>query len=263
MLSLLVRLALIALLAFAGVTYWYGRAEQRLQDMVPEEKKETITLRELQTEEGNGPAKHDYQVILTRNLFKAVLDADGQAPEAGETDLDSLAETRMKLVLLGTVSGSREDARAIIRDEAARKEDIYQVGSDVQGALVTRIERGRVVLQVNGSEEVLNIKDPGTSGPQGGGAQPTGMTSPVPLPGPPMPTTPTAQGGQAEEIDDRKVPEALPRRRINFRNPPPVDGGVTPPPPIVEAEEQQPDATEAETPVPDDKEPIEEAPANQ
>ena len=33
-----------------------------------------------------------------------------------EVDLDALEETRMQLVLLGTVSGSREDARAIIRD---------------------------------------------------------------------------------------------------------------------------------------------------
>lgn len=267
MLSLLIRLALIALLAYAGVTYWYGRTEKRLQDMVPEEKKETITLRGLQTEEGDRPAKHDYQVILTRNLFKAVLDADELAPAAQETDLDSLAETRMKLVLLGTVSGSREDARAIIRDEAARKEDIYQVGSDVQGALVTRIERGRVVLQVNGSEEVLNIKDPGSSGPQGG-VQPMGMTPPMPSPpsmpsAPPTAETPAAQAGQPEEIDDRKVPEALPRRRINFRNPPPapVDGGMMSPQPIIEAEEP-PEMTEAEPPAPDDKEPVEEAPAN-
>jgi hypothetical protein len=122
----------------------------------------------------------------------------------------------MQLVLLGTVSGSREDARAIIRDEAAKKEDIYQVGSDIQGALIARIERGRVVLQVNGREEILNIKDPESGRPRPGGPnfRPPGMPGDEAVqPAEIMPP----------EVDDRKVPQALPRRRINFRAAPLAD----------------------------------------
>ncbi len=262
MLSLLVRLVIIALLVYVGVTFWYGRTEKTLQNLVPVEKKETPAQGGPKPETGKKTEQIDPQVILTRNIFKAVLEAGEQPAGDLEKDLEALAETSMKLVLLGTVSGSREDARAIIRDEAAKKEDIFQVGSDIQGALITRIERGRVVLQVDGREEVLNIKDPEGNGQQGSG-QPMGMTPPMPSPVQPVAENPAAQAGQPEDIDDRKVPEALPRRRINFRNtaPAPVGGGMVSPPPIVEAEEP-PDMTEAESPAPDDKEPVEEAPAN-
>ena len=265
MLSLLARLAIIALLVYVGVTFWYGRTEKTLQNLVPAEKKETQTQSGPKPETDRKTEQIDPQVILTRNIFKAVVET-GEHPAGDlEKDLEALAETSMKLVLLGTVSGSREDARAIIRDETAKKEDIFQVGSDVQGALITRIERGRVVLQVNGREEILNIKDPEGGGPQGGGhqggGQPMGMPSPMPPPMPPAAETPAAQAGQPEGIDDRKVPEALPRRRINFRNPAPapVGGGMVSPQPIVEAEEP-PDMTEAEAPVQGDQEPVEEAP---
>lgn len=172
-------------------------------------------------------------MILKRNIFKAALEADEQPAGSRELDLDALEETRMQLVLLGTVSGSREDARAIIRDEAAKKEDIYQVGSDIQGALIARIERGRVVLQVNGREEILNLKDPEGGRPRTGG-----------LPGPDL-RPPGLPGDEAvqpaeimpPEVDDRKVPQALPRRRINFRAAPQADLPQPEPADGVESEE--------------------------
>lgn len=132
--------------------------------------------------------------------------------------LDALEETRMQLVLLGTVSGSREDARAIIRDEAAKKEDIYQVGSDVQGALIARIERGRVVLQVNGREEILNLKDPEGGRPRPGGLPSLDSSSRLAREEEVQPAEILPP-----EVDDRKVPQALPRRRINFRAAPQAD----------------------------------------
>ena len=74
------------------------------------------------------------------------------------------------LVLLGTVTGDKGVARAIIRDEKTKLEDLYQVGSEVQGAAISRISRGKVVLQVNGREEVLAIKDPENGDQDQGGA---------------------------------------------------------------------------------------------
>jgi type II secretory pathway component PulC len=202
------RLALIALLVSVGVFLWYGRVEKQVQEMPPAEKQKTAALTPKEVSVPV-PGKIDYQVILTRNIFRAVLELGEQGTdEQLLSDLDDLEETKMQLVLLGTVSGSKEDARAIIRDEKTKITDMYSIGSALQESIITRIERGRVVLQVNGREEILNIKEPESTGPQRS-ASPAGKI-----------TLPTMQQGATSE---RKVPEARPRRRISFRNtPPPV-----------------------------------------
>ena len=247
MIGRIVRLALIALLVATGVHLWYGRVGERLLAWLPAPSPGAsgpALAPDRPAAAGVAPAKVDTRVILSRNIFKAALEAKEPSAGGQEVDLDALEETRMQLVLLGTVSGSREDARAIIRDEAAKKEDIYQVGSDVQGALIARIERGRVVLQVNGREEILNLKDP-----EGGRPRPGGLPG-LDLRPPGLPGEEEVQPAEIlpPEVDDRKVPQALPRRRINFRaapqaglRPPEPAGGLEPvepadiPPPPVEA----------------------------
>ena len=248
MIGRIVRLALIALLVATGVHLWYGRVGERLLAWLPAPSPGAsgpALAPDRPAAAGVAPAaKVDTRVILSRNIFKAALEAKEPSAGGQEVDLDALEETRMQLVLLGTVSGSREDARAIIRDEAAKKEDIYQVGSDVQGALIARIERGRVVLQVNGREEILTIKEPESGRPRPGG--PPGLD----LRPPGLPGEEEVQPAEIlpPEVDDRKVPQALPRRRINFRAAPQADlrppepaGGLEPvepadiPPPPVEA----------------------------
>ena len=203
MTTIVLRLAVIALLLYAGVALWYGRMEKRLQEDKPVVKSERLAspmqeMREMQ--EADTPAADGYQIILTRNIFQSLR----QVGDRPQTDLDDLAETSLRLVLLGTITGDREDARAIIRDEKTKLEDLYQTGSEVQGALISRISRGKVALLVNGREEVLTIKDPegedaGRDLPvDGGGAA-------------------QRQMGPTEDIE-HKVPQAMPRRRISFRN---------------------------------------------
>jgi len=196
------RMALIALLVYAGVNIWYGRVVTRLDEMIPVASVHQAMPLPNRSLEAPAPAITDYQVILERNIFKAVL-AAGEKP-AGEqilSALDTLEETTMQLALLGTVSGSVEDARAIIRDEVNRQENMYRVGGTLQGAVITRIERGRVVLLVDGNEEILNIKDPERDG-----------------------TVPVSTSADSrypvldqDPVVERQVPEALPRRRIQFR----------------------------------------------
>jgi len=197
------RLALIALFVFAGVTLWYGRVEKKLQGSIPVEQKAPAAL-PVQKASEPVPAQNEHASILARNIFKAAPESGGKpAGEQSQTDLEDLAETKMRLVLLGTVSGSKDDARAIIRDEKAKVEDIYHVGSELHGALITRIGRGKVVLQVNGREEILTIREPESGGPQQE-SSPTAETR-----------TPEIR---AEATSEQRVPEALPRRRISFRN---------------------------------------------
>lgn len=198
------RLAIIAILVYAGVSLWYGRIEEQLQGNISVVKNEAANP-PLQKPAESEPAKTDYQIILTRNIFKTALESGGRASSGQPSaDLEELTETKMQLVLLGTVSGSKEDARAIIRNEKTKTEDIYHVGSELQGTIITRIGRGTVVLQVNGREEVLNIKE--SEGSSGSSQQEA---------------SPAAEIPQPERSRTHPTEVVVPQRRISFRNPPP------------------------------------------
>ena len=197
------RLALITVLVFAGVALWYGRFQHRLQTKIPTVKEATAPSL-IQKSDEPVPANTDYGIILSRNIFKAALELGEKRSDAeSQVDVEDLAETTMQLVLLGTVSGNKDDARAIIRDEKTKVEDIYRVGSELHGAIITRIGRGKVVLQVNGQEEVLNIKDLALGGPRQ--AAFPGAVYPQP-------------GAQMVPTGEQQMPVVAPQRRISFRN---------------------------------------------
>ncbi|GAB4344663.1 MAG: hypothetical protein Kow0089_21340 [Desulfobulbaceae bacterium] len=154
------KLVLIFALVYAGVTIWYGRLEERLR--VPAKPRaETAAAPEKKTEILRKP--DDYTIIVERNIFQAMV----TRTEASETRAEpvELAPTKLKLSLMGTISGAERDARAIISDDAKRQQDIYQVGDSIQGALIKSIERGKVVLVVNGRDEVLTLKERKGGGP--------------------------------------------------------------------------------------------------
>jgi hypothetical protein len=238
--STVLRLAVIALLVYAGVSYWYSRIEERLQGPQPAEKKERVAI-PVQEERQPVAAQDDYRIILTRNIFKATLETSDQSGESSQADLDDLAETKLHLVLLGTVTGGKDDARAIIRDETTKLEDLYQAGSELQGAVISRISRGKVVLQLNGREEILTIKDPenenqGQNGAPRMESKAAGNTMRPP----------------GREVEN-KVPEAQPRRRISFRNAVPA-APVAERPASPSTEEGQAEMVENQ-PLPDDEAP--------
>lgn len=201
----LVILSLLALLAYGGVRFLYGHLEKRLQsEMVGTPGKEAVSVARVAPEPGRKPGKKtDFQVIVRRNIFQARLDLEKKKDKEEEKP-EELAETSLKLALVGTVTGSDRDARAIIVDEKKKRQDIYQIGDVVQGALIKKVERGRVVLEVNGRDEVLLIKE-----------RKGGTDRDVGPPASPMPPVrqPTASGrGNREE-----VPVVRPHRRITFR----------------------------------------------
>jgi len=214
-------MAVIALLVYAGVAFWYGRMEERLQKQPPPAAGQKEDAAPPVQEEESAPVATDYDIIVTRNIFQARSGSAGYQGGLSQPEEERLEKTKLHLVLLGTVTGDTDDARAIIRDEQTKQEDLYRTGSMIQGARINKIGRGRVVLLVHDREEVLIIKDPG-SGDQGGGIVLQGRARQ-------METVPEAP---KEEIEN-KVPEAQPRRRISFRNAasqPTVEQPAQPPP---------------------------------
>lgn len=155
-----VKLLLISVLVFAGVKIWYGRLEERLQVPAAATQDTAATQAVARTEIARQP--NDFTIIVDRNIFQAVITK--VETEVAES-VQEVAPTKLQLSLMGTISGTERAARAIIADDKKKQQDIYQVGDSVQGALIKNIERGRVVLQVNGADEELLLKDREGGGP--------------------------------------------------------------------------------------------------
>ena len=102
----------------------------------------------------NRPLSH-YRTIVVRNLFSTKTGVD-QAPE--KVDLETLKPTDLKLKLLGTVSGDKKDTYAVIEDVDQKQQHLYRVGDTIQNATVKTILREKVVLHVNGEDEILAIE---------------------------------------------------------------------------------------------------------
>ncbi|NQS70606.1 MAG: hypothetical protein HQQ73_00355 [Desulfobulbaceae bacterium] len=156
------------------------------------------------------------QQILAHNIFKAALEGKGTTGQ--DWQADKLAASGGPLELLGTVSGSAADARAIIRAGKEEQEQIYRLGDTVLGAEIVQIGRGRVVLTTSAGPELLLLKErennpvlpPGRADASMGleEGQLLSPLSPQGLQGSPEPQ-------EAYSIGGRTVPQALPGRRVN------------------------------------------------
>lgn len=163
-------MVLIFILAYAGVKIWYNRFEENLLTSLPAAK--VVAAKPVVNKVASRQKASDYRVIIDRNIFGAVLEEPVEEVKEVEPEPE-LEPTKLKLALMGTVSGNQRDSRAIVLDEISRQQDIYAVGDTVQEALIVAIERRRIVLSVNGKDEVLNIKERiGGTAPLGSGLSP-------------------------------------------------------------------------------------------
>jgi len=97
----------------------------------------------------------DYRAIMDRNLFKTKTGTGGRPQKL---DIESLTPTDLKLKLLGTVTGDEKEAYAVIEDTAVRRQNLYKIGDAIQNATLKMILREKVVLNVNGKDEILGIE---------------------------------------------------------------------------------------------------------
>ena len=99
----------------------------------------------------------DFSVIVKRNLFAA--DKIASKDDKQTDPLSNLQKSSLDVVLMGTVSGREEEERAIIYDKKEKKQDLYQVGDYIQQAIIKQIMRGKVILNFNGRDEMLDISE--------------------------------------------------------------------------------------------------------
>lgn len=111
-----------------------------------------------------------YNSITNRNLFNTKDKSDSK-PKG--INIDSLKQTELKVKLWGTVTGQIETAYAVIEETEKRKQNLYKTGDPVQNATLKVILRNKVVLVVNGKDEILELEDAGSNKETGGKSQKT------------------------------------------------------------------------------------------
>jgi len=105
------------------------------------------------------PTVSDYSTIFENNIFgNYIVESDSE-----EQMHEGSAEEQMGLLLVGTVTGSRTIARAVIKDLKTNAFGLYKIGDTVDGASIEQIEKSSVVLVLDNQEKVLNLyaKKPG------------------------------------------------------------------------------------------------------
>lgn len=158
----LVPLLCITLLCVGLVEGGYQLFEHFI--LVPVEKAEigeAETTVQQATTPVEGEKKIDYRIILQRNLFGPQPDSEKTAeaavpvPESTEPPM----ATGLDIVLMGTITGSEGNERAIIMDKKSFHQELYEKGGAVQGAFVKEIARGKVVLSYDGRDEILDMSE--------------------------------------------------------------------------------------------------------
>ena len=100
----------------------------------------------------------DYEIIVRRDVFDTLKKAPAEKEKPPEV-------TELNLSLKGTVVGDGRNSAAVILDGSTRKEDLYRINEEIQGARIEKILSDQVILNVDGRREVLMIEEKSSASP--------------------------------------------------------------------------------------------------
>ena len=101
------------------------------------------------------PIDH-YKIIWERNLFAAKADEERAAePKDLLSRIDALSLTSLNCTLIGTIISETGESWAVIHDNQTNRQDRYTIGSTVSGAKVVMVLRNKVILNIDGRDELL------------------------------------------------------------------------------------------------------------
>ncbi|MBW2515035.1 MAG: PDZ domain-containing protein [Deltaproteobacteria bacterium] len=152
---ILINLLFLTGASYLGVSIFYQVVGAKFEVVSP--SIETIQTKEDATRESVKPLS-EYKVIEERNLFK-LPENRPPAQEPAKVDIEALEETKLQLKLWGTVTGNEQNAYAVIEDTQQRVQQLYHIEDAIQNAIVKEIHREKVILEVNGGFEVLQMEE--------------------------------------------------------------------------------------------------------
>ncbi len=147
----------VSLVVYIGVDTFYRVVSSELKGVNTKE----IVMEQLpNAEESKRSPLSSFQVITGRNLFGSL---DKASEDVNEEEIEELELTSLKIALLGTVTGSEQNAFAVIEETDKRKQGLYKIGDSVQNATVKKILREKVVLRVGTKDEILTMEESAAS----------------------------------------------------------------------------------------------------
>jgi len=155
---MIINVLLITTGLYFGVSAFYTVGTAWLGDSV--EKPVTHSSKVAVKPQAENRPLSAYGAIAKRNLFNT--NPDTAAPVQA-INVDNLRETDLKLKLWGTVAGRERRAYAVIEDTKTREQNLYRIGETIQDATVKMILRQKVVLSVNGRDEILGMEEIGST----------------------------------------------------------------------------------------------------
>jgi general secretion pathway protein C len=144
---------LITVAVYFGVKAFYKVATADLDYAHPSK---TTTRKVVLPEDTTYHPLSYYRTIIERNLFNT---KTGTGRQPKKLDIENLKPTDLKLKLLGTVAGDKKEAYAVIEEAAGKSQNLYRIGDTIQKATLKMIFREKVVLRVNGKDEILGIEE--------------------------------------------------------------------------------------------------------
>jgi len=210
-------LAVITALVALGTHFGYQQLEKRLlsSSCLAQKPKSKLASAVAMPDEPEPPAAHDIQIIVRRNLFKTAADKAAVKPPVEQPPAPKSLPTALKLVLVGTVTGTEQTARAIIINNAGkdRKQQLLEIGEEVPetNAVIKAIAWNSVTLDVNGTTEVLEMPKPKST--PGSGRIVAINPAPTPEPSNDPPPEAAEGSGQAPMRPNRRI--NLPDQPVN------------------------------------------------
>lgn len=121
-----------------------------------------------------GVDRSAYQRILQGDLFHPS-ERGQDIPQPELLSATPAAPLELPLILVGTVEGLGTSSFAIVEDRGTREQQVYRLNEVVKdGAILAKVERNQVVLQLGAREQILVIYSDGTQdvAPPSSGAVP-------------------------------------------------------------------------------------------
>ena len=103
------------------------------------------------------PSPDNYRAIVERNLFHTTEKTD-EKTRSKPVPTESLKPTKLLVKLWGTVTSGADASYAIIEDQKKKDQNLYRIGDTIQNATVKDILREKVVLNVEGKNEILHLE---------------------------------------------------------------------------------------------------------
>ncbi len=156
----------LSVIIYCGVDIFYKVGSSQIRQISTKE----IAMQQIPDVELHKTSQiSDFKVIMERNIFGSLVEG-GRGVK--EEEIESLEPTSLKVALLGTVTGSKQNAYAVIEEIDKRKQGLYRVGDSVQNAIVKMILRGKVILTVGDKDEILTMEESASSKPESPGTFP-------------------------------------------------------------------------------------------